>query len=454
MTQNDVQDSSSSSGTTTSQKVFTTKLIAATTIGLYKTAVGTGVLSVPKALANSGLVMFPLLLGGFSVLAHYGCWLVAKTLDIIGQKDMDPAKVGEYAGGKAGKYLTVLLCLLDPWGSTVAFFSTLSDIIRPILETHTLFGEGTVWTSHGFVVMCLAALVFPLMLSTKISEINWVNTLGVVSLIAFTVGLLVNMVQHNKGLSGAPLGEASNDAVVALSVVAFAYDGCQLNVFPFYRDLPEVGEGEWKGDKMAMICGLANYSGALSYFLVAMLGYATYRDDTDDDILNNFGNSSPVYVTIKVTFAVSLLLTIPLTLFECAAVLREHVFGDSRARNIALNFALIASAAFIASFVPNMYAAFSYVGATTATAWTTILPPMWYIFTVKRAYKAVDEEDDDEEASRSSIGINADPEELADLLHKNRNLPPKPSNLQLTCAWVFMICGCCAVPFFLYSTAV
>eukprot|EP01064_Diplonema_japonicum_P038401 TRINITY_DN9291_c2_g1_i1.p1 TRINITY_DN9291_c2_g1~~TRINITY_DN9291_c2_g1_i1.p1 ORF type:complete len:462 (+),score=53.12 TRINITY_DN9291_c2_g1_i1:28-1413(+) len=433
--------------------VLNNKLILIATIGLFKTCVGTAVLSMPKAISNSGLVIFPILLFGFSVGAHYGCWLVAKTLDIIGRDDMDPAKVGEFSGGKYGKWFALTMCVLDPWGSTIAFFSTLADIIRPLLEEHHLFGEGTIWTSHGTVILALAVAVFPLMLSTKISEISWVNTLGVISLLAFTIGVLVNTIQHNIGLSGAPLGSADTNAVVALTVIAFAYDGGQLNVFPYYRDLPSPASG-FKGDKLALISGLANYAGACCYFLVAILAYSTYRDDTKDDVLNNFGNSSFIYVTIKITFAISLLLTIPLTLFECTAVLREHVFSENKWTNIALNLALIGTAAIIASFVPSMYSAFAYVGATTATAWTMILPPLWFIFTVKEAYREGGINDGNEEEDELTEGGESNIQEETPLFVKNPSLPPKPSKIQLGCAWVFMITGCCAVPFFIYSTAI
>ena len=425
---------SSEAGGLTNRKIFLS------TVGFYKTAVGTAVLSVPKAMANTGTVLFPFLLFGFAFVAQFGCYLVARTLDRINEREMDPATVGEYCLGKFGYWLAVILCLLDPWGSTITFFSMISDILHSMLKD--ISGKHTDFIAEkGFVIACLAVLVFPLMLYEKITHMDWVNILGCVALVAFVIGIVVNTAEHGQGLSGAPKGEMDKDAVVALTVIAFAFDGCQVNFFPYYRNLPAPLNGEKKGKILSMMTTFANFGGAASYLAVAYLAYSCYRDETDDDLLNNFDNSSPVYVIIKLTFAISLLFTIPITLFECTSVLTKNVFDtDSRKVNAALNFGLIATAALIASYVKSVYSAFGYVGATTATAWTMVLPPLFYIFTVRRQAN---------EAKQLSL-INQEDVESQPLITDDDN--SEPIIVQIL-AWIMLITGCACVPFFVYVTA-
>ena len=346
---------------------LTRKAFIITTIGLYKTAVGSGVLSMPKALSSTGIVMFAVLLVVFSALSSYSCSLVAKTLDLIDCRDVDPAKIGEFSLGKKGKYLTLVLAFLDPWGSCMAFFSTLADTLRPMLEEKSVLGDDSFWTKDAIVVAILAVSIFPLTLTTRITEIGWVNVFGTVALVAFVFAVLVNTIQHGQSLSGTKLASVSTDSIVALTVISFAFDGCQMNVFPFYRDLPNTDADEPKSRTMIKMTWIANSLAAFSYLFVAILGFSSYKDDTKNNILKNLDNSG-VDVTIKLALSLSMLLSIPITLFECSNVFREvwknmlfgeekknvphytqHVVGkDNKVTNLLLNLALVGSSAVLA----------------------------------------------------------------------------------------------------------
>ena len=301
------------------------KAFLVTMIGLYKTCVGTGVLSMPKALESTGVGMFAILLFGFSAISTYSCSLVAKTLDIINCADADPARIGEFALGKFGKWSAIALCFLDPWLSTVAFFSTLADTIRPMLSEKSVFGDDSFFSKDGTIVFVLAVLIYPLMLSTKVAELGWINILGVVALISFAVALGENAIAEDKGLSELKAFKSSQ-ALVALAVIGFAYDGCQMNVFPFYRGLPQPDRLS-KSTVLIRMCTASNTLGAFTYFAIALMGYSSYQGDTDKNLLNNFPDHSAIYVTIKIALASSILLSIPITLFECSNVLREVCMG-------------------------------------------------------------------------------------------------------------------------------
>ena len=353
---------------------LTRRVIAVTLIGLYKTSVGTGVLSMPKALESTGIALFAILLFGFAALSAYSCSLVAKTLDMINCPDADPARIGEFALGKFGKWSALALCFLDPWLSTVAFFSTLADTIRPMLREKSVLGDDSFFSKDGTIVFILAVLIYPLMLSTKVAELGWINILGVVALASFAVAVGEHTIAENRGLSELKAFKVSEQALVALAVIGFAYDGCQMNVFPFYRGLPQP-EKVPKSTVLIKLCTASNMMGAMTYFAIALMGYSSYQGDTDKNLLDNFPDHSAVYVMIKIALASSILLSIPITLFECSNVLREvcmgiryackmrrndgnnetttpatqqHVFGDSKLRNALLNLSLVGFAALLA----------------------------------------------------------------------------------------------------------
>eukprot|EP01063_Lacrimia_lanifica_P010117 TRINITY_DN16876_c0_g1_i1.p1 TRINITY_DN16876_c0_g1~~TRINITY_DN16876_c0_g1_i1.p1 ORF type:complete len:504 (+),score=184.48 TRINITY_DN16876_c0_g1_i1:138-1514(+) len=440
--------------------------MAAAVLGMLKSSVGTAILSVPNALRSTGLVMFPLLLFGFMVLAQFGCMLVTKTLDIIGINDSDPAKVGEVALGKWGKWITLVLTFLDPWMSVVAYLTALCDIVKPMIA-EAAHHEHTGWYSTGTLVLCMSVFVFPFMLYTDITHMSWVNILGMGALIAFIVAVMVNTVQNDEGLGGVPTANFNEDAIIALSVIAFAYDGCQMNVFPFYRDLQPPRDGK-KGPALNMITLCSNFLTACVYYAIAMMANACYGDALDKDVLNNFGNTEAIYIIIKSTLAIAMLFTIPITMFECTNVLREHVVGSGRTVNIILNAVLLGTAAIIAAFIPNMYLAFAYVGATTATAWTMILPPLWYICCVKKCFgcyfpdenarnKLIDNPElanttaaDAEEGAAKLLSLNRQ-QMSGEVVDPSDDVPPP---LTMYLAVTMLVMGCLCVPFFVIVTSI
>eukprot|EP01059_Diplonema_ambulator_P031202 TRINITY_DN5668_c0_g3_i2.p1 TRINITY_DN5668_c0_g3~~TRINITY_DN5668_c0_g3_i2.p1 ORF type:complete len:470 (+),score=95.85 TRINITY_DN5668_c0_g3_i2:123-1412(+) len=423
------------------------KLIAI--CGLFKTAVGTGVLSMPRALESTGILLFPVLMLGFCLVSQYSCYLVAKTLDMmhsIGYTNLDPLKVAEFAIGKPfGTWSTLSVVFLDPWGSTVAFFITIADILVPILRDLSQSGVSPI--SQTNLILILAVLVYPLMLYKDINEIAWVNILGMASLLAFALGILINLMTHYQGYGEIQQADFGSPAVLALTVIAFAYDGCQMNIFPYYRDLPAPAPEaeETKGEVVASISGMANLGAACCYMMIAYMGVGTYGLDVQNDIMNNFTNGW-FFLSIKFAFAFTLLLTIPVTLFECANVIREHHLNHDNFTNIILNAALVGSAACVAIFVPDMYKAFAYVGATTGTLWTMVLPPLWYINTAYNIYPPVRYDDLESELFESHP--------FAPSYQANMEKAPPPSATSIRLARAFMCCGCAAIPFFIYVTAI
>eukprot|EP01061_Rhynchopus_euleeides_P015899 TRINITY_DN27014_c0_g1_i1.p1 TRINITY_DN27014_c0_g1~~TRINITY_DN27014_c0_g1_i1.p1 ORF type:complete len:460 (+),score=202.52 TRINITY_DN27014_c0_g1_i1:135-1514(+) len=428
-----------------SDQKMTTKTYIVTTIGLFKAVVGSGVLSMPKALADTGIVLFVVLLFVFSLLASYSSSLVAKTLDLMADQNTDPAKIGEFCLGRFGKILTLVMCFLDPWGATMAFLSTVAETVRPLLQEDNILGEDSFWTHDAVVVGCLAVMVYPLTLYTRITELGWVNVFGTTALLAFFLAVLVNTIQHGHSLAGEKLAEVSTDSVVALTVVSFAYDGCQLTMFPFYRDVPDTVHGA-KSRPLIVMSYIANSLAAVAYLIVALLAYSAYKDDLHHNVLTNLGMDG-IGVTIKLAFSGALLLSVPITLIECSNVIREHLIGDHRmVTNMLLNLFLVGSSAAVAVLIPNMYVAFAYVGATSATCWTLVLPPLWYIYTVKRVYR-VSLLDDTVQFNEEDPTLDDEP-----LVKPHHDLAPPPTKLDMACAWALLILGCSCLPIFMYST--
>eukprot|EP00756_Hemistasia_phaeocysticola_P033418 Hpha_TRINITY_DN16464_c2_g11::TRINITY_DN16464_c2_g11_i1::g.162131::m.162131 len=444
-----------------------------TWLALYKCLLGTAVLGMPHAIEKTGLVLFPILLFGCAFMAFAGCRYILRTLDIVREPDANAISLGRMSAGLYGELLALAVVALDSWGATVAFIRTGGEVVQSLLTEPSVLDKGHWYTDMGPICLSLSLVVFPLLLYGGTgSGMAWVNIIGILALMGLTVALLVDLVQHGQSLEGQTLATFDWGTFSTIPVIAFAYDGAQVNQFPFHREWPAAeGEGAGKtvGQRLGKVTLASCMSSATTYYAVAMLAYCVHLSDTKSDIMDNLDNHHVVYVIIKIAFVASMMLTVPVTVFESVAVVQEYAFREDEERRESkfidafLKFLLLLSAAIVAAFVPSMYAAFGYVGATTATLWVAVLPSMFFLGAVRKFYPSRDEEEPAAEAEEGDPpGKQVLPEQIVALLAGREEdaqdgragLPPPPSRCEVWGAKIMFVGGLIAMVFFVTVTAI
>eukprot|EP00928_Gymnodinium_smaydae_P061232 TRINITY_DN45363_c0_g1_i1.p1 TRINITY_DN45363_c0_g1~~TRINITY_DN45363_c0_g1_i1.p1 ORF type:complete len:478 (+),score=52.54 TRINITY_DN45363_c0_g1_i1:2-1435(+) len=344
---------------------------------LWKTIVGTGIVAMARAADETGWMLFALLLLLVGSASHTGCFLLAKSLDIVGREDMDIADLGQRACGAAGWWMAVSFLVLDSWGAAVGYYKVIAGIIQRLVVTLFDVGDISETQQEQMIIFALACAIYPLTLYKKITDMGWISVLSSASLLAFVVVLVANACLHGQSLEAEPLVVTGPQMLLALPVIAFAFD-CQVNVLPLYRELDApVG---CRAAALAKASFIANLGASASYYVAGMCGFAVFLGDANSNILINLPNSVAIFACVKVAYVVSIILTFPLLIFECASVLMHRVLGIDSFRGLALvQFIVIGSAAVAAAFLDSVYAAFAYVGATTAISYMAVLPPLFFI---------------------------------------------------------------------------
>eukprot|EP01061_Rhynchopus_euleeides_P032729 TRINITY_DN5445_c2_g1_i1.p1 TRINITY_DN5445_c2_g1~~TRINITY_DN5445_c2_g1_i1.p1 ORF type:complete len:695 (+),score=203.10 TRINITY_DN5445_c2_g1_i1:223-2085(+) len=130
---------------------------------------------------------------------------------------------------------------------------------------------------------------------------------------------------------------------------------------------------------------------------------------------------------------------------------------------------ILGSAAVVAAAVPSMYSAFTYVGATTATLNTAVLPPLFYLMTVRRLFPQFSIfQGPDSRTSLEGVEVKgsegdalfpgANPEDFAGPGNDDDDGPvdlicaPPPAYKQWL-ALIYLLCGVVAIPTLLYVVA-
>ena len=250
--------------------------VASVAIILFKTITGAGSLAMPKAMNDSGVVLFPIAVIVISLMSHYGCYLLSKSLDIVGREDVDVAGLGSHCLGKFGFFYAMAICFFDSWGAALGSLRMIADLVQPILKGRIHELNHSTLASEWFIIIVLSIMVFPMMLYRNITQLGWINVLGVLAMMVFVVCIFIKVIYESgvcftanfsvtifflglsntkQDFSDTKIAHFDANSLVAIPIIFFSYD-CQTNVFGSYRDLSgEVGN---KTDKLGVASLIAN----------------------------------------------------------------------------------------------------------------------------------------------------------------------------------------------------
>eukprot|EP01063_Lacrimia_lanifica_P021162 TRINITY_DN28430_c0_g1_i1.p1 TRINITY_DN28430_c0_g1~~TRINITY_DN28430_c0_g1_i1.p1 ORF type:complete len:558 (+),score=149.11 TRINITY_DN28430_c0_g1_i1:63-1736(+) len=491
--------------------------VAGVAIVLYKTITGSGVLAMPFAIHQAGSVMFPLMVLLVALCSHYGCLLLNRGLDMLAREGVDYAEMGTQTMGRFGFYLVLAVCFLDSWGAAVGAFSAIAEILSPILQKHSLLGSS--YGLYGsYIIWIVAALIYPAMLYKKVTELGWINVLSVLAMFVFVVVLVLVGFCNQESISQEATFSTDFSALASVTVVAFSFD-CQSNVFGSYRDIK--GRTGFKAGRLNVASAWANGLAAATYIVISLAGYAAFGTSTCDNVLKNFYGASTgshwYYDPMKVFFAVSIWLSFPVMLIEASTIVREQIVtlwwerlraamwgneeeADSVTEspapppdvpavvgepeeptkteqwlNAFTSLVILGTAALTADAISSMLLAFQYVGATTATCNTVILPALLYLAAVRKVHpnefvlaRFFPENDPSVSSPLTHAQLRAhDPEakplydsdEEGDLAGTGGDGPdrltiisPPPHPFWQYCALLYLICGVLALPTLVWIT--
>ncbi|CAI0462474.1 unnamed protein product, partial [Linum tenue] len=122
------------------------------------------------------------------------------------------------------------------------------------------------------------------------------------------------------------------------------------------------------------------------YIMISFFGFLLFGDSTLDDVLANFNTdlgipySSVLNDVIRVSYALHLMLVFPVLFYPLRSNIDELLFPSARdlaldtRRFILLTIALICMIFLGADFVPSIWDAFQFTGATSAVCLGFIFP--------------------------------------------------------------------------------
>ncbi|XP_063958487.1 probable sodium-coupled neutral amino acid transporter 6 isoform X3 [Lytechinus pictus] len=381
---------------------------------LMNAILGSGILGLPYAMAQSGIILFSVMLLLVAVMANYTIHLLLKMCDITGHRSYED--IGNSAMGVPGKLMAASAILLQNVGAMSSYLFIVKNEMPAVLKTF-LHEDQTAneWYVNGdYLVLLLVLLVIlPLACLPKIGFLGYTSAFSILCMVFFTVGIvykkygfpcpipvtpgpnitLENMFEnymyyHPKdnqtNQCKAKLFTITLQTAYTIPTMAFSFV-CHTAVLPIYAELSRPTKRRMQNVTITSI-GVC-YT---LYMIASLFGYLTFYDGINSEILHGYSEYKEddlLILIIRIAVLTAIVFTVPIIHYPARIafmMIAGTAFPVASARYswklyFLTTFILLALVTTFAICVPNIMEIFGVIGATASTSLVLFLPCLFYL---------------------------------------------------------------------------
>ncbi|XP_074307200.1 amino acid transporter AVT6B-like isoform X2 [Silene latifolia] len=298
------------------------------------------------------------------------------------------------AFGRKGEIMVQVSVIINNVGITVIYLIIIADVISGstvsgvhhsgVLEEW--FGQEW-WTGRTFVLVFLTVIVLiPTAWVKRMESLQYTSGVAV-GLAVFFIIIVIEIAVYKMaiGLITLPplfprIESLSSfwNLFTAVPVLICAYL-CHYNVHEIQKELSDPSEMNRVVKSSLSVCGII-------YILTGLFGFLLFGDSTATDVLSNFDSDlgipySSVYnILVRLSYAAHIILVFPVIFYSLRRNFDGLVYNtaiplesDNR-RFAVITLGLITVILFGALFIPNIWTAFQFTGATAGALLLFIFP--------------------------------------------------------------------------------
>ncbi|KAK1562461.1 hypothetical protein Q3G72_012346 [Acer saccharum] len=359
---------------------------------LSTTVVGAGIMALPATMKVLGLGLGIALIIFMAFLTEASIELLLR-FSRAGKSVSYGGLMGD-AFGRFGKGALQVCVLVNNIGVLIVYMIIIGDVLSGTSSSGVhhagvlegWFGEHW-WNGRTFVLLVTTLAIFsPLACFKRIDSLRFTSALSVALAVAFlviTVGISIVKLMSGGIQMPRLLPDVTDLASVfnlftVVPVLVTAYI-CHYNVHSIDNELEEPTQ----------IKGVVRTSLALCstvYIMTSFFGFLLFGDNTLDDVLANFDSDlgipySPLLNdAVRISYAAHLMLVFPIVFYPLRLNLDGLFFPSARplassnVRFASITIGLIALIFMGANFIPSIWDAFQFTGATAAVCLGFIFP--------------------------------------------------------------------------------
>ncbi|XP_035399893.1 sodium-coupled neutral amino acid symporter 2 isoform X2 [Cygnus atratus] len=410
---------------------------------LSNAIVGSGILGLSYAMANTGIALFVILLLFVSIVSLYSVHLLLKTANEGGMSKYYFASVvfvsyyvlgkcrsnglfcfllgsllyeqlGMKAFGMAGKLAASGSITMQNIGAMSSYLFIVKYELPLVIKTFMNIEENTgEWYLNGdyLVLLVSVILILPLSLLKNLGYLGYTSGFSLLCMVFFLIVVIWKMFQIpcpmgsdivNMTLINATLAPSvdenitSDDAckpkyfifnsqtVYAVPILTFSFV-CHPAILPIYEEL----KGRSR-KRMMNVSYVSFFAMFLMYLLAALFGYLTFYGNVESELLHTYSaylGPDVLLLIVRLAVLMAVTLTVPVVIFPIRSSITQLLWAGKEFswwRHCSITIVLLAFTNVLVIFVPTIRDIFGFIGASAAAMLIFILPSAFYIKLVKK----------------------------------------------------------------------
>ncbi|KAI5158725.1 sodium-coupled neutral amino acid symporter 1 isoform X1 [Manis pentadactyla] len=358
---------------------------------LSNAIMGSGILGLAFALANTGILLFLALLTSVMLLSIYSINLLLACSKETGC--MVYEKLGEQVFGTTGKLVIFGATSLQNTGAILSYLfivkNELPSAIKFLMGKEEAFSA---WYVDGrvLVVVVTFGIILPLCLLKNLGYLGYTSGFSLSCMVFFLIvviykkfelpcpALELNSTSANStdaDMCTPKYVTFNSKTVYALPTIAFAFV-CHPSVLPIYSELKDRSQ-----KKMQMVSNISFFAMFVMYLLTAVFGYLTFYESVLSDLLHKYQSRDVLILCVRLAVIVAVILTVPVLFFTVRSSLFELAKKTkfNLCHHTVVTFMLLVILNLLVIFIPSMKDIFGVIGVTSANVLIFILPSSLYL---------------------------------------------------------------------------
>uniref|UniRef100_A0A4W5KW04 Solute carrier family 38 member 3a n=1 Tax=Hucho hucho TaxID=62062 RepID=A0A4W5KW04_9TELE len=328
---------------------------------------GSGILGLSYAMANTGVVLFLVLLTVVAVLSSYSIHLLLKSSGIVGIRAYE--QLGQRAFGTPGKMAAGIAITLQNIGAMSSYLYIVKYEFPLVIQA--FLGVDNEWYLNGnyLVIMVSISVILPLALMKQLGYLGYTSGFSLTCMVFFLISVCTVILYMFYFFQTA----------YTIPILAFAFV-CHPEVLPIYTELKNPTK-----QRMQHVSNISIVVMYTMYFLAALFGYLTFYGEVESELLHTYSRLDPydtLILCVRLAVLTAVTLTVPIVLFPVRRAIQQLFFPNKTfywPRHIAIAVTLLTLINMLVIFAPNILGIFGIIGATSAPCLIFIFPAVFYI---------------------------------------------------------------------------
>ncbi|KAM0418706.1 hypothetical protein ACHAPT_012405 [Fusarium lateritium] len=351
---------------------------------LIKAFIGTGIMFLPKAFRNGGILFSSITL---IVLSLVNCGCFRLLLDCREKYGGGYGELGAAIVGPRFRSLILASIAISQLGFVCAGLIFTAENLWAFLDAVTA-GDRNLLLSVPTLIALQLIILIPLALIRNISKLGPVALLadafiliGIVYIWYYDVAALAR-----NGMDSTVKLFNPSDYTLTVGSAIFTFEGIGL-ILPIQSSMK-------KPEQFSNLLYLVMFIITIIFTSVGALCYATFGEDTKIQVISNFPQDSPLVNAVQFLYSLAVLAGDPVQLFPAARIIETSVFGERATgkKSIAIKWKKNA----LRTAVVGVCAGVSIVGASDLDKFVALIGsfacvPLVYIYPAYLHYKGAAE---------------------------------------------------------------